>query len=151
MLTTRNFPLKAQAVSRSALALLKSRLISLASTGAYHAYAGSLQGFYIFVYAQSACIGHPEWNSRDAENLAKFLRERKINLLMDAFGHYESLWDMESTIRINCLYASLETIVGNLEYLAEYLQDYRTQKAQKDGEILDSAPSNSEKVGTASL
>jgi hypothetical protein len=151
MVVTKNLPLKAQAVSRSELALLKNSLISLASTGAYHAYAGSLQGFYIFVYAQSACISHPEWDSRDAENLAKFLRERKINLLMDTFGHYESLWDIKSTIRISCLYASLETIVGNLEYLAEYLQDYRTLKAQKGGEIFDSIPNNSEKIGTAPL
>ena len=151
MIVTNNLPVKAQAVSQSELARLKSCLFSLASTGAYHAYAGSLQGFYIFVYAQSACISHPEWGSQDAENLAKFLRERKINLLMDAFGHYESLWDMESTIRINCLYASLETIVSNLEYLGEYLQDYRTQKAQKGRDIVDSVPTSIENTGAAPL
>ena len=151
MIVSNNLPVKAQAVSQSELIRLRSCLFSLASTGAHHAYAGSLQGCYVFVYAQSACISHPEWDSRDAENLAKFLRERKINLLMDAFGHYESLWDMESTIRINCLYASLETIAGNLEYLAEYLLDYRTQKAQKDGEISESVSPYSENLGTDSL
>ncbi len=112
------------------LQLLKARLMGLASSGANHAYAGSLCGFYLFVMAQSACISHPEWDSRDAEDLADFLRQRKINLLVDSFGHYENMWNMDQRVNINCLYASLDSVVGHLDSLAEYLELYRKQQAE---------------------
>ena len=130
---------------------LKARMVSLASSEAAHAYAGSLCGFYFFVMGQSACVSHPEWDSQDAEDLADFLHQRKINLVADSFGHYERMWDMDRTVHIQCLFTSLDSMLNNLDSLAEFLDLYREERAEHgtshgtgkgDRSRLDSDPSH---------
>ena len=115
---------------RDDVGLLKARMVSLASSEAAHAYVGSLCGFYFFVMGQSACVSHPEWDSQDAEELAGYLHQRKINLVADSFGHYERMWDMERTVRIQCLFTSLESMLDKLDTLAELLDRYREERAE---------------------
>lgn len=133
---------------RDDVGLLKARMVSLASSDAAHAYVGSLSGFYFFVMGQSACISHPEWDSQDAEELAGYLRRRKINLVADSFGHYERMWDMERNVRIQCLFTSLESMLDKLDSLGDLLLRYREERAEhgashgKESESrLDLAPS----------
>ncbi|MBI2165296.1 MAG: hypothetical protein HYU29_02690 [Chloroflexi bacterium] len=93
-----------------------------------HSFAGKLCGFYVFVMGESACISHPEWSQRDAMELCGFLGQQQFRLLVDTFGHYESLWQVSRQVDIYCTYGALGSIFDNLERLVGCLEEFKEQR-----------------------
>ena len=50
--------------------------------------------------------------------------------MSDSFGHYEQMWEMERTVRIQCLFTSLESMLDKLESIADLLFRYREERAE---------------------